>query len=132
VPVFIIVLIFACRWIIAKHTTPFGIPLGERMVLEAGLNGFLSKRLGGKMTQEKVVGTNLCYMLYLISLGCRCESETKEKIMEVGVAMAAADAKAAAGGKEGGRVREIESAAGGKEGGRVSERSKERRQGVNE
>jgi hypothetical protein len=106
VPVFIIVLIFACRWIIAKYTTPFGIPFRERMVLEAGLNGFLSKRLGGKRTQEKVVVTNLCYMLYLISLGCRCESETKEKIVQVGVAMAAADAKAAAGGKEGGRVSE--------------------------
>jgi len=106
VPVFIIVLIFACRWIIAKYTTPFGIPFRERMVLEAGLNGFLSKRLGGKRTQEKVVVTNLCYMLYLISLGCRCESETKEKIVQVGVAMAAADAKAAAGGKKGGRVKE--------------------------
>ena len=105
-PVFIIVLIFACRWIIAKYTTPFGIPFRERMVLKAGLNGFLSKRLGGKRTQEKVVVTNLCYMLYLISLGCRCESETKEKIREVGVAMAAADAKAAAGGKTGGRVKE--------------------------
>jgi hypothetical protein len=97
VPVFDIVLIFSCRWIIANNTTPFGIPIWNQMVLQAPLNGNLA-RLGrfGKRTQERVGVSKLCYMLYLISIGCRCNSETIRKIRKVGEAKAAAVANAAA------------------------------------